>query len=98
MVDHTDDPEDIDLVDLYYTYNPNEAEFIKDMLQEDDIVAFIRDLEPSQFPFSVGKHAQVRVVVDDERLPQAVALIREAIADGAITDEGGFLFEEDEEE
>lgn len=86
--------EDFDLVDLYITYNPNEAEFIKDMLDENEIACFIRDLHPSQFPMSVGKHAQVRVVVEEDKVREAYDLIEQAIADGAITDEGKFIFED----
>jgi hypothetical protein len=86
--------EDFDLVDLYITYNPNEAEFIKDMLDDNDIACFIRDLHPSQFPMSVGKHGQVRIVVEDDKVQQAVDVIREAIDEGAITDEGKFIFDD----
>ena len=85
--------EDFELVDLYVTYNPNEAEFIKDMLDANSIACFIRDLHTSQFPLSVGKHAQVRIVVDEDRVRDAYDLIQQAIADGAITDEGNFVFE-----
>lgn len=85
--------EDFELVDLYVTYNPSEAEFIKDMLDANSIACFIRDLHTSQFPLSVGKHAQVRIVVDEDRVRDAYELIQQAVADGAITDEGNFVFE-----
>lgn len=85
--------EDFDLVDLYITYNPNEAEFIKDMLDENDIACFVRDMHPGQFPMSVGIHGQHRVVVDEQKVRAAFDLISAAIRDGAITEEGQFVWE-----
>jgi len=86
--------EDFDSVELYFTPNPNEAEFIKDMLDTEDVACFIRDVHISQFPMNVGADAQVRIVVEEDKVEQAVALIRQAIQDGAITEEGYFAFEE----
>lgn len=86
--------EDFDLVDLYITYNPSEAQFIKDMLDDNDIANFIRDMHPGQFPMSVGTHGQHRLVVEDTKVREAYELIQQAIADGAITDEGKFIFED----
>ena len=85
--------EDFDLVDLYITYNPNEAQFIKDMLDDNDIACFVRDMHPGQFPMSVGVHGQHRVVVEDDKVRDAYDLIEQAIEDGAITDEGQFIWE-----
>ena len=85
--------EDFDIVDLYITYNPNEAEFLKDMLDENDIACFIRDMQPGQFPMSVGIHGQHRVVVDEDKVREAFELIKAALEDGAITNEGQFVWE-----
>lgn len=85
--------EDFDLVALYITYNPNEAEFIKDMLDDNDIACFVRDMHPSQFPMNVGQHGQFRVVVEDDKVREAYDLINLAIEDSAITDEGQFIWE-----
>lgn len=86
--------EDFDLVDLYITYNPMEAQFIKDMLDDNDIANFIRGMEVSQLPMNVGSMGETRVVVESDKLKAAVALIEEAIQANAITAEGRFLFEE----
>lgn len=86
--------EDFDLVDLYITYNPMEAQFIKDMLDDNDIASFIRGMEVSQFPMSVGTMGETRVVVESDKLRAAVDLIEEAIKANAITSEGRFIFEE----
>jgi hypothetical protein len=86
--------EDFDLVDLYITYNPMEAQFIKDMLDDNDIASFIRGMEVSQFPMNVGTMGETRVVVESDKLRAAVDLIEEAIKANAITSEGRFIFEE----
>ena len=84
---------DFDLVDLYITYNPAEAVFIKDMLDDNEIACFVRDMHPGQFPMSVGVHGQHRVVVDEDKVRAAYDLIRAAIEAGAMTDEGQFVWE-----
>ncbi len=86
--------EDFDLVDLYITYNQTEAMFIKEMLDENDIACFVRDMHPGGFPMNVGTHGQHRIVVEDDRARDAYDLIQQAIADDAITDEGKFIFED----
>lgn len=86
--------EDFDLVDLYITYNPMEAQFIKDMLDDNDIASFVRGMEVSQFPMNVGTMGETRVVVESDKLRAAVDLIEEAIKANAITSEGRFIFEE----
>lgn len=86
--------EDFDLVDLYICYNPIEAEFIREVLDENDIAVFLRDMHPSQFPMNVGKHAQVRIVVEDDKAREAMELIQQALEDGAITGEGKFIFDD----
>ncbi len=85
--------EDFDIVDLYITYNPVEAEFIKEMLDENDIACFVREMHPGQFPMTVGVHGQSRVVVDQEKVRAAYDLIRAALEADAITDEGQFVWE-----
>ncbi len=88
--------EDFELVDLYITYNFGEAQFLKDMLDDNDIANFIRDVDNtgSAFPMSMGDHNQHRIVVEDDKLKQAIALIDQAIEDDAITDEGRFVYED----
>ena len=89
--------EDFELVPLYITYNFAEAQFMKDMLDANEIANFIRDVDNtgSTFPMSTGEHHQHRIVVEDDKLEAAIALIRQAIEDDAITDEGHFVFEDE---
>ena len=94
MSDQKYKTEDFELVDLYITYNPMEAQFIKDMLDDNDVACFIRGMEVSQLPMNVGNMGQTRVVVESEKLSAAVALIEEAIEANAITSEGRFIYED----
>ena len=87
--------EDFDLVDLYITFNYSEAQFIKDMLDANDIANFLRSMESTPFPMTVGEFGETRIVVEDDKLDPAIALIRQAIADDAITSEGRFTFEDE---
>ncbi len=94
MSDQRYKTEDFELIDLYITYNPMEAQFIKDMLDDNDVACFIRGMEVSQLPMNVGNMGQTRVVVESEKLSAAVALIEEAIEANAITSEGRFIYED----
>lgn len=89
--------EDFELVDLYVTYNRSEAQFLEDFLDDNDIANFVRDVDNtgSAFPMSMGDHNQYRIVVEDDKLQAAVDLIRQAIEDDAITDEGRFVYEDE---
>jgi len=83
--------EDFELVDLYVFYQPLEAAFMHEVLSENDIANFVRDMSVPGFPMNAGTHGQVRIVVELDRVEDASALIRQAIEDGAITGEGGFM-------
>lgn len=88
--------EDFVLVPLYITYNPSEAQFLKDMLDDNGIANFIREVDETgnAFPMSMGHHNQNRIVVEDDKLQEAIDLINQAIEDEAITDEGRFVYED----
>ena len=94
MSDQKYKTEDFELVDLYITYNPMEAQFIKDMLDDNDVACFTRGMEVSQLPMTVGNMGQTRVVVESEKLEEAIALIEKAIEANAITPEGRFIYED----
>jgi len=87
--------EDFELVDLYVFYQPLEANFIHEVLSENDIASLVRDMGVPGFPMNVGSHGQVRIVVELDRVEDAAALIQQAIEDGAITGEGQFLHQEE---
>src|SRR5690554_3038920 len=86
----SNESEDFRLVDVYISYNPVEAELIREILVSNEIECFVRNLAPSQFPLSVGKHGENRVTVPNDSLDAARAILREAIAEGALSGEGSF--------
>jgi hypothetical protein len=94
MSDQRYKTEDFELLDLYITYNPIEAQFIKDMLDDNGVACFVRGMEVSQLPMSVGNMGQTRVVVESDKLAAAVTLIEAAIEAKAITSEGRFIYED----
>lgn len=86
--------EDYSLVDVYISYNPVEAALIREILVDNEIECFVRNLAPSQFPISVGKHGENRVTVPHDNVDAARAILREAIAEGALSGDGSFSVEE----
>lgn len=84
---------DYQLVDVYISYNPVEAELIREILVDNEIECFVRNLAPSQFPLSVGKHGENRVTVPNDNVDAARTILREAIAEGALSGEGSFDIE-----
>lgn len=86
---------DYDLVDFYVSYNFAEAELIADILLDNDIDCYVKKVHPSQFPMNVGKHGQIRIAIEDDKVDEAKAVLEEAIEAEALTDEGHFVTEED---
>ncbi|MBA2662270.1 MAG: hypothetical protein H0U74_08240 [Bradymonadaceae bacterium] len=85
---------DDEYVEVYYTYRFTDTDITVDTLREANIACNVRKLAPSQFPINVGKHGQTRIAVHRDQLDEAIAIIRQAREDGAISDDGGFVFEE----
>lgn len=82
---------DLEFVDVYVTTNPAEATFIKDLLDDNDITHLLQDQHISAFPTGVGSQAEIQIEVDRKQAAAAVALLKQAIKDGAITSEGNFV-------
>lgn len=80
---------DHDLVSVYVSFNFAEAEFIRDMLLDNQIDTFLNKLESSPFPTDVGKTHQIRVNVDSNKVDQAAELLKEAIKEGALEEDDG---------
>lgn len=97
MTDKPLDPahEAHDLVDFYVSYNFAEAELIRDIMLDNGISCFIKKGHPSQFPLSVGKHGQIRIAIEDDKLNEATSLLNEAVDAKALTGEGHFVTEDD---
>jgi hypothetical protein len=84
-----------DLVDFYVSYNFAEAELIRDILLDNDIDCYVKKGHPSQFPMNVGKHGQIRIAIEDDKVDEATEVLEEAIEAEALTGEGHFVTEED---
>lgn len=82
--------DDFGVVDIYVSYNPVEAQLIRDILADNNIDSFARPLQPSQFPLNVGKHGQIRITVSQENAPASRAILQEAIDEGALSGDGSF--------
>ncbi len=79
---------DLEFVDIYATTNPAEATFIKDMFDAEGITHLLNDLQMSAFP---AGNAEIQIEVDTKDAQRAIDLLKQAIEDGAITDEGEFV-------
>jgi hypothetical protein len=79
---------DLEFVDIYATTNSAEATFIKDMFDAEGITHLLNDQKMSAFPTG---NAEIQIEVDSKDVTRAVALLKQAIEDDAITDEGEFV-------
>ena len=64
-------------VELLVTYDSIEAEIIKDLLESGEIPVVIRSAKVSPYPVNVGKIGEVKVLVREEDLEKAKAVIKE---------------------
>ncbi len=63
-------------VDLLVTYDPLEAEMIKDLLESGGIDVVIRSAKVSPYPVNVGKMGEIKVLVREEDKDTAEEVIR----------------------
>ena len=80
----------VNFKEIYISYNELEAERIKTLLEENWIDCIVRSMKISPYPINIGNFSEHRIAVDEEKLPEAVELIREAIADEYISRRGRF--------
>lgn len=73
-----------ELVELYATHSFTGAQILIDLLKDHKIACASRTNQPAQFPLNTGDHGEHRVLVDSDRVEDAIALIEQAIADGAL--------------
>lgn len=53
-------------VTLYVTYDPLEAEMIKDLLESGGIPVIIRSAKVSPYPVNVGKMGEIKILVREK--------------------------------
>ena len=92
------DVEDGDAVEVYAVHDKSEAEYIKGLLDDNDIECAIRVVESSSFPAAGGDMSESRIIVSGELVDEAIDVIRGAVEDDVISDTGWFLVAEEEED
>ena len=65
-------------VELLITYDPVEAEIIKDLLESGDIPVVLRSSKVTPYPVNVGKIGEVKVYVRKEDKETAEQVINES--------------------
>ena len=61
---------------IFTTYDPLEAEIIKDLLERGGIPVIIRTSKVSPYPVNIGKMGEVKILVREEDKDEAEKVIR----------------------
>ena len=62
-------------VEVLVTYDPVEAEIIKDLLESGDIPVVLKSSKVSPYPVSVGKMGEIKILVREEDKEEAEKVI-----------------------
>lgn len=62
---------------VFTTYDPLEAEIIKDLLESGGVPVIIRSSKVSPYPVNIGKMGEVKILVREEDKETAEKVIRE---------------------
>ena len=62
--------------ELLVTYDEIEAEMIKDLLESGGILVVIKSSKVSPYPVNIGKMGEIRILVKEDDLEAAKAVIR----------------------
>ena len=79
--------------EVYVTSDLLEAEYIKGLLEEKGIPAFIRDMGMTPYPLNIGPLNEKRILVPAEAAKKAREILRKAIEDQVISANGFFTGE-----
>ena len=79
------------MVPVYVCYDAQVAERVTKLFEELGAETRIDDHASSSFPTNVGTESDITVSVDEGHVEEARALVRDAIKDGVIPDEGHIL-------
>ena len=63
-------------IEIFITYDPIEAEIIKDLLESGGISVVLRSSKVSPYPVNVGKMGEVKILVKIEDKETAERIIR----------------------
>ena len=78
-------------IDVYVCYNGQQATRAIGVLSDGSIEGLLRDRASSAFPTTVGMTGQKIVAVREEDRDEAISLLRAAIDDGVLADEGELI-------
>jgi hypothetical protein len=63
-------------IEVFITYDPIEAEIIKDLLESGGISVVLRSLKVSPYPVNIGKMGEIKILVKKEDKETAEKVIR----------------------
>ncbi len=66
----------IEWVEVFVTYDPVEAEIIKDLLESGGISVVLRSLKVSPYPVNIGKMGEIKILVKKKDKEEAERVIR----------------------
>ena len=75
--------------EIYLSYNEIEAGLIRELLEGEGISTVIRDMRITPYPINIGKFAEKRIAVPEGKAAEARELLRQALADGFLSEEEG---------
>ena len=73
-------------VELLVTYDPLEAEIIKDLLESGEIPVVLRSAKVSPYPVNIGKMGEIKVLVRKEDKEVAEEVIKGIDGDNSLTE------------
>jgi hypothetical protein len=83
--------QEINSVELYVAQGRIEADFLAAVFDESGVEVGLREVESSSFPTSGGIMGEIILVVGEDQIPEAKALIKSAQENGQISDKGYYL-------
>lgn len=63
-------------VEVFVTYDPVEAEVVKDLLESGGILVVLRSLKVSPYPVNIGRMGEIKILVKKEDKEEAEKVIR----------------------
>ncbi len=85
---------DEELVEIFVTPSPIEADYLRLYLEDHEIPCFVRDLRVTPYPVHAKNMSEQRLYVPLRDVEKAKALIIQAMEDQEITLEGQFADED----
>jgi hypothetical protein len=73
-------------VEILVTYDPIEAEIIKDLLESGGIPVVIKSAKVTPYPVNIGKIGEVKILVRNQDKETAGELIKDGVAEDSMND------------